>query len=390
MLAEILKFNIKQQQTLPQHKIKILISGGGTGGHIFPALAIANALKQKCDADILFVGAKGRMEMKKIPEAGYQIEGLWISGFQRRMALKNILFPFKIIFSLAQALLIINRFKPDIAIGVGGYASGPALKVASKKGVPTLLQEQNSYPGITNKLLSKAAIKICVAYEGMEKYFPKEKILITGNPVRKEIVDQKGKRKDAITYFQLNQEKTTLLVIGGSQGALSINESIRSNIELITSKDVQIIWQTGEKYYDIARNIIEHHKTPQIKAHAFIQRMDYAYAAADFVVSRAGAIAISELCAVKKPTIFVPLPSAAEDHQTKNAMALVKENAALMVRDSDAKESIGNLIISLIEDTKKRSLLATNIAKLAHHNAADVIADEILAIAKKQRTVKEK
>jgi UDP-N-acetylglucosamine--N-acetylmuramyl-(pentapeptide) pyrophosphoryl-undecaprenol N-acetylglucosamine transferase len=384
VLAEILKLNIKLQQTLPQHKVKILISGGGTGGHIFPALAIANALKQKCDADILFVGALGRMEMKKIPEAGYQIEGLWISGFQRRITLKNILFPFKIIFSLTQALMIINRFKPDIAVGVGGYASGPALKVASKKGVPTVLQEQNSYPGITNKLLSKAANKICVAYEGMEKYFPKEKILITGNPVRKEIVDLKGKRKDALSYFQLNQEKTTLLVIGGSQGALSINESIRSNIELITSKDVQIIWQTGEKYYNTARNIIEQQKTPQIKVHAFIQRMDYAYAAADLVVSRAGAIAISELCAVKKPTIFVPLPHAAEDHQTKNAMALVKKNAALMVRDSDAKESIGNLIINLIEETKKRSLLATNIAKLAHLNAADVIADEILALAKKQ------
>ncbi|MCK5838241.1 MAG: undecaprenyldiphospho-muramoylpentapeptide beta-N-acetylglucosaminyltransferase [Bacteroidales bacterium] len=369
---------------MPQHKVKILISGGGTGGHIFPALAIANALKKKCDADILFVGALGRMEMKKIPEAGYQIEGLWISGIQRRITLKNILFPFKVIFSLIQALRIINKFKPDIAVGVGGYASGPALKVASKKGVPTLLQEQNSYPGITNKLLSKAANKICVAYEGMEKYFPKEKILITGNPVRKEIVDLQGKRKDAISYFQLNQNKTTLLIIGGSQGALSINESINANIELITSKNVQIIWQTGEKYYNTARNMIGQQKTTQIKVHAFIQRMDYAYAAADLVVSRAGAIAISELCAAKKPTIFVPFPHAAEDHQTKNAMALVKKNAALMVRDSEANERIGNMIINLIEETKQRSLLATNIAKLAHINAADVIADKILEIANKQ------
>ncbi len=368
-----------------QHKkIKVIISGGGTGGHIFPAIAIANALKNKVeDCEILFIGAKGRMEMEKVPAAGYQIEGLWISGFQRNLSAKNLSFPFKVIVSLMKAKKIIKYFNPDVVIGVGGYASGPTLKVATRKGIPTLIQEQNSFPGITNRLLAKSANKICVAYDGMDKYFPFSKIILTGNPVRQEVIDLKGKKDKAFEYFNLLPANKVLLVIGGSQGAKSINEAIHKNLDLIIKNNIRLIWQTGKYYFSTANEIITTDSSYEknIRVVEFISRMDYAYAIADVVISRAGAIAIAELCAVKKPSVLVPLPTAAEDHQTKNAMALVNKNAALLVKDNEANEKLAKTAIDLINNEDKKTQFIENMGRFEVKNSAEIIADEIIDLS---------
>lgn len=367
-------------------KIKIIISGGGSGGHIFPAIAIANALRNKVkNINILFVGAKGKMEEKKVPEAGYAIKTLWISGFQRKLTLKNILFPVKLIYSLIQSRSILNKFKPNAVVGVGGFASGPVLKAASRKKIPTLIQEQNSYPGVTNKLLAKKVDRICVAYNNMDKFFPANKILITGNPIRQDILDIEGKRKQALEYFGLEGNKKTLLVIGGSLGARTINESIANSIELFISNEIQLIWQTGKGYFNIAMCAVDNYNCKWQKAYEFITRMDYAYSAADIVISRAGAIAISELCAVKKPVILVPSPNVAEDHQTKNANELVNKDAAILIKDSEARVILGNTIIELFKDERKQRELSQNIGKLAITDSADRIADEIIKLIKKNQ-----
>jgi UDP-N-acetylglucosamine--N-acetylmuramyl-(pentapeptide) pyrophosphoryl-undecaprenol N-acetylglucosamine transferase len=321
--------------------------------------------------------------------AGFSIEGLWISGFQRSFPLKNLLFPFKLIFSLIRAGGIIKRFKPEAVIGVGGYASGPTVKMASRKKIPTLLQEQNSFPGITNKLLAKDADKICVAYPGMEKYFPKEKLILTGNPVRQHVVDIEGKRSNALQYFDLQKNKPVVLIVGGSQGARSINEAVDENLGLFAMNNLQLIWQTGTGYTDQARkSILEKlngNKKNLIRTKDFITKMDFAYAAADIVISRAGAIAISELSAVGLPCIFIPLPSAAEDHQTKNALALVEHDAAIYLNDSEAKAKLGTLTIELAKDKNKQQILKDNIRKMAVKDSANIIADEILQMIKKNR-----
>ncbi len=359
----------------------IIISGGGTGGHIFPALAIANAIKKRfADANILFVGAKGRMEMSKVPEVGYPIKGLWISGIQRRLTIKNLLFPCKLLFSLIKANRIIKKFKPNIVIGVGGYASGPTLKMANRKKIATLIQEQNSFPGITNRLLAKKVNRVCVAYEGLEKYFPADKIVFTGNPVREEVINIQGKLNEAQNFFGLESDKKTILIVGGSQGAVSINRSIAANLSVFAENNIQLIWQTGKFYVDEAMDLVG--GLDHVKVHEFIGRMDLAYAAADLVISRAGAIAISELSLVKKPVIFIPLPSAAEDHQTKNAKALAKKNAAYIIKDSEAVNELSNLLTSLIKDDKKLKELSNNISAFASPNATGLIVDEIEKLIK--------
>lgn len=363
---------------------KIIISGGGTGGHIFPAIAIANAIKLKHpEAKILFVGALGKMEMEKVPAAGYEIVGLPIMGLQRRITLQNFKFPFKLIASLMKAKKIIKEFKPDAVVGVGGYASGPLLKAATKKGVPALIQEQNSYPGITNKLLAQKVQKICVAYDGMDKFFPKEKILLTGNPVRQDIKNLEAKRIRGIEHFGLDENKKTVLVVGGSLGARTINQSIDGGIAKIAENDIQLVWQTGKLYVDEAAKAVKPYGDKGIKTMPFITKMDYAYAVADVVVSRAGAMSVSELSIAAKPTIFVPLPSAAEDHQTKNAMALVNNNAAKLVKDAEAKELLVDTLIDLVKNEEEQKQIAANVAKLAYTDSASIIADEVLKLAQK-------
>ena len=355
--------------------MRVIISGGGTGGHIFPAIAIANALKKIDDkTEILFVGAEGRMEMEKVPAAGYKIEGLWISGLQRRLTIDNLSFPFKVISSIMKSKKILRRFKPDVVVGTGGFASGPLLRAASGMKIPTLIQEQNSFPGITNKLLGGRANRICVAYNGMEKYFPKEKIIVTGNPVRQDILSLEGKKEEAMKFFGLNPEKKTLLVVGGSLGARTINESMAGCLDMLLKNNIQVIWQTG-------KNFSYTEKKDGAWVGAFITKMDLAYACADIVVSRAGAIALSELAIVKKPCILIPSPNVAEDHQTKNAMALVKHNAAILLKDIQAKEKSGNEIISLMHDEAKKKTLSENIFKLAFPNSAEVIAREVIKLA---------
>ena len=366
---------------------KVIISGGGTGGHIFPAIAIANALKAKNQAvEILFVGAEGRMEMEKVPEAGYKIVGLRIAGLQRSFSLKsikkNLSFPFKLIGSLMKAKKILKEFKPDVVVGVGGYASGPMLRVATGNGVPGLIQEQNSYPGITNKLLGNRVSRICVAYDGMEKYFPKEKIILTGNPVRKEVVQLEGKRERAMEFFGLDPNKKTILVIGGSLGARSINQGIKPCLDRFRQQGLQLIWQTGKLFIDEAEKAVASHKEAGIQAHQFIKKMDYAYAAADLVVSRAGAIAVSELCLTQKPSILVPYPHAAEDHQTKNALALVNHGAAVLIPDQDVGEKLGGRILELMESEDERQKLSRNISGLGFQDADEVIANEVLNLIK--------
>ncbi|WP_290696153.1 undecaprenyldiphospho-muramoylpentapeptide beta-N-acetylglucosaminyltransferase [Lacinutrix sp.] len=359
---------------------KIILSGGGTGGHIYPAIAIANELKLRFpNAEFLFVGAKDRMEMEKVPQAGYKIKGLWITGIQRKLTLKNLIFPFKLINSLWNARKIVKQFKPDVAIGTGGFASGPLLQVAASKGIPSLIQEQNSYPGITNKLLSKKVQKICVAYNDLERFFSKDKIIKTGNPVRQDLLDIHSKRTAAIKHFNLVEDKKTLLVLGGSLGAKAINELLKNELDFLQTQQVQIIWQTGKLYYDDYKinGDIKH-----VQVHQFINNMDYAYAAADFIISRAGAGSVSELCIVGKPVVFVPSPYVAEDHQTKNAKAIVDVNAALMIAQEDLEVDFKNKFSQLVASKEKQQQLSENIRKLALVNATKEIVDEVEKLLK--------
>ncbi len=359
---------------------KVIISGGGTGGHIFPAIAIANALR-KVDAtmEILFVGALGRMEMEKIPKAGYKIVGLPIAGIQRKMSVKNLLLPYKVIQSLMKARAVIKRFQPDAVVGVGGYASGPVLFAASTMSIPTLIQEQNSYAGITNKILAKRVNRVCVAYEGMEKFFPLQKITVTGNPVRKDIVGTGEKRTEAFQFFHLQKDVKVALILGGSLGSGTINESIRMNLERLSKEQIQIIWQTGKGYYQ-RNSVAAQQFSGKIKVLEFIDRMDLAYAAADVVVSRAGALSIAELCIAGKPCILVPSPNVAEDHQTKNALVLSNQSAALLIRDHDAKEKLVNAMLGLLGDDRMQQELKNNISKLAKPDADELIANEVFKL----------
>ncbi len=367
--------------------LRIIVSGGGTGGHIFPAIAIANAIKSlRPDTEFLFVGAEGKMEMEKVPAAGYKIEGLWISGFQRKISMSNLAFPFKVISSLMKAKKIFKSFKPDAVIGTGGFASGPMLQVAAKNGAVTMVQEQNSYPGITNKILSKKVDRICVAYGGMEKYFPKEKILLTGNPVRQDILNLDGKRERGLEHFGLSADKKIILVIGGSLGARTINESILNCLEAFDKNNIQLVWQTGKGFFETAKTEVLKYEGKGIKAFDFIQKMDYAYAVADIVISRAGASSVSELCLVKKPSILIPSPNVAEDHQTKNAMALVTHNAVVILKDVDSREKLCSETMALINDPALCFKLSENIGRLAFLDSANVIANEILSLINKNNT----
>jgi len=361
--------------------LRIIISGGGTGGHIFPAIAIANALKKlDPNTEILFVGANGRMEMEKVPAAGYKIIGLNIQGIQRKSILKNLMLPFKLLGSIMKAMDIIRDFKPDAAVGVGGYASGPLLYAASLKGVPYLIQEQNSFAGITNKRLGKKARKICVAFDGMEKFFPADRIIKTGNPIRRESVDIVGKQMQALELYKLSPNKKTILVTGGSLGARTLNNSILAGLDKIIAADVQLVWQTGKFYYkDIIEQLGENYH-PNIKIMEFVNRMDLAYAAADVIISRAGAGTIAELCVVQKPVILVPSPNVAEDHQTKNALALVEHHAAVFIADRDAEEKLVDKTLELLKDKELQKKLSNNISKLAMPNADEVIAKEVIQI----------
>lgn len=359
--------------------MRVIISGGGTGGHIFPAVAIAKTIRaDHPDADVLFVGALGKMEMEKVPAAGFEIVGLPIVGIQRRLTWKNLLVPFKLLASMWKARRIVRDFKPDIAIGVGGYASGPLLRAAAAAGVKTLIQEQNSFPGITNRILSKKVNTICVAYEGLEKYFPQEKIVMTGNPVRPEVVHLQGKRDAAMKHFGLDAGRKTLLVIGGSLGARTINEAVDSFAERWESEGFQVIWQTGKGYVEQSKKRCAGLK--YIKAYEFIKEMDLAYAAADAVVSRAGAMSISELCLVAKPSVFVPSPNVSEDHQTKNAMALVRKDAALLVKDDEAKQLLGDVVTNLMRNDSQRATLSKAIGMMAQGRAAERIVEEVMKL----------
>lgn len=361
---------------------RVIISGGGTGGHIFPAVAIANALKKLAsDTEILFVGANGRMEMEKVPAAGYKIIGLDIQGFQRKSIIKNLLLPYKMVMSLIRSRNIIKDFKPDVAVGVGGYASGPLLYAASLMNLPYLIQEQNSYAGITNKSLGKKAKKICVAFEGMDKFFPADKILVTGNPIRKETVDIEGKRDEAFKFFGLLPNKKTILVTGGSLGAGTLNKSMLQSLDKMAEDGVQLIWQTGKYYYQSINSDLAGKERDGIKVLEFLQRMDLAYAAADIIISRAGAGTIAELFVVKKPVILVPSPNVAEDHQTKNAMALVQNEAAVLVKDSEAESELVDIALGLLRDEPKCEKLSGNIGRMALPDADEVIAREVLKIA---------
>ncbi len=367
--------------------LRVIVSGGGTGGHIFPAVSIANAIKAEYpDAEILFVGAEGRMEMQRVPAAGYKIIGLPIAGFDRKNLLKNVVVLYKIAKSQWKARKIIKEFRPHVVVGVGGYASGPTLKTAGQMGIPTLIQEQNSYAGVTNKLLAKSAKKICVAYEGMERFFPAEKIIKTGNTVRQNLLDAKVTKAEAIESFGLDPKKRTVLVIGGSLGARTVNESILQHIEDIReAKDVQFIWQTG-KYYseEIHMALAKEDPVQNMKVTDFISNMDNAYAAADLVISRAGASSISELCLLKKPCILVPSPNVAEDHQTKNALALSTKGAAIFVKDSDARNELIPLALKTVVDDAQLASLSENVGKLAYHDSAKKIADEVVKLAVEQ------
>lgn len=361
---------------------RIIISGGGTGGHIFPAIAIANALRRLApDVEILFVGANGRMEMEKVPAAGYEILGLDIQGIDRSSIWKNIGLPLKLLKSLAKAKSIIRSFKPDVAVGVGGYASGPLLHAAGKLGVPTLIQEQNSYAGITNKRLGAKAAKICVAFEGMDRFFPKDRLLLTGNPIRRESVDIAGKKAQAAAHFGLSTTRKTVLVTGGSLGARTLNECMRHGLAKFAAADTQLLWQCGSYYYDSLAESVGDQLGDHVKLQAFLQRMDLAYAMADVIVARAGAGTIAELCVLGKPVILVPSPNVAEDHQTKNAQALVGKDAAISIADTDAGDVLVETALALLADEPRQSELAANIAKLAIADADEVIARQVLQLA---------
>jgi UDP-N-acetylglucosamine--N-acetylmuramyl-(pentapeptide) pyrophosphoryl-undecaprenol N-acetylglucosamine transferase len=365
---------------------KVIISGGGTGGHIFPAIAIAGAIKRiEPDAEILFVGASGKMEMDKVPAAGYKIVGLPVSGFQRRLTWKNLVFPFKLSYSLLKARTVVHGFDPDVVIGVGGYASGPTLRMAISSGIPTLIQEQNSFPGVTNRILASKVDRICVAYEGMQKYFPGEKIIFTGNPVRDDIVSLVDDKSIAYNFFGLSSEKKTLLVTGGSLGSGTINDSILIAVRKNMDEDIQVLWQTGKNYYEKVLVSLADEYIPNVRIMPFIDRMDLAYSIADAVVSRAGAIAISELAVAGKPAILVPSPNVAEDHQTKNARALEIKGAAILVPDSEAREKLVFLVKDLMKNDEKRRTLSANIRHFAMNDAAEKIAQEALVLAKKNR-----
>ncbi len=364
--------------------IRIIISGGGTGGHIYPAIAIANELKTiDPTIELLFVGAEGKMEMEKVPRAGYPIVGLPVVGIKRQLTLENLAFPLKLSRSLRQARKIVRDFQPNVAVGVGGYASGPVLLAASRSGVPILIQEQNSYAGLTNKILSRWAKKICVAYPGMDAFFPAEKIQMTGNPVRTDIIAAAGKRAEGLAHFGFQADHKTLLIIGGSQGARSINETIEKDLNLLVQSGYQVIWQTGPQFIERARMAIANSASERIKAFDFIYEMDKAYAAADTVISRAGALSVSELCLVEKPAILVPFPAASEDHQTKNAMSLVSRQAALLVTDREAGSKLVSSALQLLENTQEQQLLSKNIRELARPKAAREIAEEVLKLVNK-------
>jgi len=362
--------------------LRVIISGGGTGGHIYPAIAIADALQKLDDGiEILFVGAEGRMEMQKIPEAGYKIIGLPISGIQRRLTLRNLTFPFKLWSSIQKAKKIISDFRPQVVVGVGGFASGPLLYAATRAGIPALIQEQNGYAGLANKWLADKVQKICVAYENMDHYFPKEKLIVSGNPVRSDLQGTSSKRGEALTFYRLDADRPVILVIGGSLGARTINQSILAKLGLLKEKSIQLIWQTGKFYYQDIRKQLEDTDQSDIRLCEFIKEMSLAYAAADVVISRAGALSIAELCLVQKPTILVPSPNVAEDHQTKNAMALVQQQAAVLVRDDKAMDQLVNEVVQLVQDQRRRMELSQNIGKLARPNAASDIALEVLKLA---------
>ena len=356
---------------------KFILSGGGTGGHIYPAIAIANELKARFpDAEFLFVGAQDKMEMQKVPQAGYKIKGLWISGIQRRLTLDNSLFPLKLMSSLLKSRTIIKEFKPDVVIGTGGFASGPLLQVAAMAGIPTVIQEQNSFPGITNKWLSKKANKICVAYENLERFFPKNKLILTGNPVRQDLIDIESKREEAIQFFNLDPKKKTLLVLGGSLGARRVNQLIEKELKNFISQNVQVIWQCGKLYFEDYKKYNE----GDVQVMAFIERMDLVYAAADIVISRAGASSVSELCIVGKPVIFIPSPNVAEDHQTKNAQAIVDRKGAIMLKEIELDSQFGLVFEALLKDQGKQNQLSENIKLLAKPEATKQIVDEIIKL----------
>ena len=357
------------------HKFKVILSGGGTGGHIFPALSIAHALKIKYpESDFLFVGAKGKMEMEKVPNAGFKIIGLWISGIQRKQLFRNILFPLKLIVSLLKSVVIVLKFKPHVVIGTGGFASGPLLYVASIFGTPTLIQEQNSFPGITNKLLAKKAHKICVAYDNLETFFPKEKIVITGNPVRQDLLDLKEKQEEAHSTFNLSPTKKIVLVLGGSLGARRINQLVETQLQYFKNNNIQVLWQCGKLYFDEYRHYDD---TTDVQVMSFIKRMDLAYAASDIIISRAGASSVSELCIVGKPVIFIPSPNVAEDHQTKNAQAISSQNAALLIAEKNLEDEFETQFSELINNEGLQKSFATNIKKLAKKSATNDIVHEI-------------
>lgn len=357
---------------------RIIISGGGTGGHVFPAIAIANAFRERHpDADILFVGAEGRMEMTRVPEAGYKIIGLWISGLTRRLSWSLLMFPFKLISSYWKARKIVKDFNPHVAVGTGGYASGPLMMAASRKKIPMVLQEQNSYAGLTNKQLADKVKRVCVAYPGMEKYFPGGKVTLTGNPVRKDIINLESKRDKALTHFGFNANGKTLLVLGGSGGARTINESVLAGLDRIIGSNVQLIWQTGKVYYESVKAQVVDKDLRNVRMFDFLREMDLAYAASDVVISRAGALSISELCLAKKPSVLVPSPNVAEDHQAKNAQTLVNEQAAIMIRDSEAKEKLVSQALELLNDHNRCKQLSENIGKLGKPHAAEDIVTEI-------------
>ena len=362
-----------------KQSINILISGGGTGGHIYPAIAIANELKLRYpNSKFLFVGAKDKMEMEKVPQAGYEIKGLWIAGIQRKITFKNVLFPFKLLSSLLKSRRIIKQFKPNIAIGTGGFASGPALLMASLNKIPTLIQEQNSYPGITNKLLAKKSHKICVAYDHLERFFPADKILKTGNPVRQDLLLIHTKRDASLSFFNLNKNKKTVLVLGGSLGARRVNELIESQLDFFNQQNLQVIWQCG-KLYNLAYQ--KYNDLAHVQVHPFINQMGMAYAASDFIISRAGASSVSELCIVGKPVLFIPSPNVAEDHQTKNAKSVVDHHAAIMIKESEL-DSFSVVFETLLKDQGKQQSLSENIKALALPSATSDIVNEIEKLLK--------
>ena len=357
-----------------KHSINILISGGGTGGHIYPAIAIANELKLRYpNAKFLFVGAKDKMEMEKVPQAGYEIKGLWISGIQRRLTIDNLSFPFKLISSLWNASKIIRKFKPDVAIGTGGFASGPTLIMANRKGIPTLIQEQNSFPGITNKLLSKKAHKICVAYDNLERFFPADKIVKTGNPVRQDLLSIHSKTAEGKLFFKLEKEQKTILVLGGSLGARKINQLVEANLEFFKKQGVQVIWQCGKLYFEEYK---KYNEIEGVQVHQFVNRMDFAYAASDIIISRAGASSVSELCIVGKPVLFIPSPNVSEDHQTKNAKSIADKHGAILLKESEL-ESFPIVFETLLKDKGKQSNLSENIKELALPGATTAIVNEV-------------